>query len=47
MIDRMQAKLVGHWMYANERQLRRLRMCGACRTADALASEDMKTWNRS
>ena len=47
MIDRMQAKLTGHWMYADDRQLRRLRMCGACRTRDALGSEDMKSWRRS
>ena len=46
MIDRMQKKLTGHWMYADERQLRRLQLCGTCRAADALASEDMKTWNR-
>jgi ferredoxin len=47
MIDRMQAKLKGHWMYAGERQLRRLRLCGNCRAADALTSGDMKAWNRS
>ncbi len=45
MIDRMQEKLLGHWMYAEERQLRRLRMCGTCRTRDALKSEDMRVWN--
>ena len=45
MIDRMQKKLLGHWMYAEERQIRRLRMCGTCRTRDALKSEDMRVWN--
>lgn len=46
MVRRMQEKLLGHWMYAEERQLRRLRMCGTCRTRDALKSEDMKLWNQ-
>jgi ferredoxin len=46
MIDRMQDKLAGHWMYAGERQLRRLRMCRTCRTRDALTSEDVNVWNR-
>jgi ferredoxin len=46
MIDRMQDKLTGHWMYAGERQLRRLRMCRTCRARDALASQDVKRWNR-
>ncbi len=45
MIDRIKAKLAGHWMYANERQLRRLQMCGACRTRDALTSREMEPWN--
>ncbi len=47
MIDRMKDKLIGHWMYAEERQLRRLQMCGTCRTRDALGSQDMKSWRRS
>lgn len=46
MIDRMQEKLTGHWMYAGERQMRRLRMCGTCRTRDALTSQDANVWNR-
>ncbi|MBI4768375.1 MAG: 4Fe-4S binding protein [Deltaproteobacteria bacterium] len=46
MIRRLQEKLRGHWMYAEERQLRRLRMCGTCRARDALKSEDMKLWNQ-
>ena len=46
MIDRMQDKLTGHWMYAGERQLRRLRMCRTCRTRDALTSQDVNVWNR-
>ena len=46
MIDRMQNKLAGHWMYTTERQLRRLRMCQTCRTRDALTSEDVTLWNR-
>jgi ferredoxin len=46
MIDRIKEKLTGHWMYANERQLRRLQMCRTCRTRDALTSQDMNVWNR-
>ena len=46
MITRMEKKLTGHWMYANERQLRRLRMCRVCRTRDALTSKDVTLWNR-
>ena len=46
MVTRMQERLKGHWMYANDRQLRRLQMCRVCRTRDALMSEDMKSWNR-
>jgi ferredoxin len=46
MINRIKEKLAGHWMYANERQLRRLKMCRTCRTRDALASQEMASWNR-
>jgi ferredoxin len=46
MIARMKEKLAGHWMYAAERQLRRLQMCGTCRTRDALLSRDMKPWSK-
>jgi ferredoxin len=46
IIARMQDKLRGHWMYASERQMRRLRMCGACRTRDALMSQETTSWNR-
>jgi len=38
MIERIREKLTGHWMYVNERQLRRLQMCRTCRTRDALTS---------
>jgi len=41
MINRIKEKLVGHWMYASERQLRRLQMCRTCRTRDALISGKM------
>jgi len=46
MVARMQEKLSGHWMYANERQVRRLRMCGTCRTRDALLSKEMTSWDQ-
>ncbi len=45
MMDRIKEKLQGHWMYANERQLRRLQMCRTCSARDALASREMEAWN--
>ena len=45
MIERIKKKLSGHWMYASERQLRRLQMCRTCRTRDALTSKEMGSWN--
>ncbi len=45
LIDHIKEKLAGHWMYASERQLRRLQMCGTCRARDAFASEEMRSWN--
>lgn len=36
IVGRLQEKLSGHWMYRSSRQLRRLKMCAACRTRDAL-----------
>ncbi len=47
MVSRIRTNLAGHWMYASEKQLRRLQMCSICRTRDALMSEDIKTWNQS
>jgi hypothetical protein len=46
MIDRIREKLAGHWMYVDERQLGRLKMCRDCRTRDALASPESSRWNR-
>ncbi len=34
IIDRMQERLSGHWMFGNERALRRLKMCDDCRIKD-------------
>jgi ferredoxin len=34
MIERMAAKLEGHWMYRRPEDLRRLRMCATCRVRD-------------
>ena len=45
MIARVTEKLKGHWMYTDERQIRRLKMCHDCRTRDTLISEDVKLWN--
>ncbi len=46
IIARMEEKLAGHWMYRDDRQLRRLRLCGTCRARDTLASQDVKSWSR-
>lgn len=46
MVDRMQEKLAGHWMYQSERQLRRLRMCRVCRTRDAILSHERTSRNQ-
>jgi len=42
MINRMQEKLSGHWMYSSDRQVRRLKMCRTCRTRDALTAGDFR-----
>ena len=34
VIERMQEKLAGHWMFGNERAMRRLKMCEDCRIKD-------------
>jgi len=43
MIQRMVEKLEGHWMYGNDRQIRRLKMCRTCRTRDALTAGDYQS----
>ena len=40
VIDRMQEKLAGHWMFGNERALRRLTMCEDCRIKDLWDEQD-------
>lgn len=45
MVDRMREKLQGHRMFINERQIRRLSLCGNCRTRDTLLSEEA-SWIR-
>ena len=34
IINRMQAQLSGHWMFKEEKALRRLKMCEDCRVKD-------------
>ncbi|MGQ7845101.1 4Fe-4S binding protein [Granulosicoccus sp. 3-233] len=34
MIDTMTEKLAGHWMFQNEKAVRRLKLCGDCRVRD-------------
>ena len=42
MIESLQEKLAGHWMYRSDRQMNRLRMCRTCRTRDALMAKDFQ-----
>ena len=46
MITRMREKLKGHRMYGGDRQIRRLSLCGTCRTRDTLLSEEVASWTR-
>jgi ferredoxin len=39
-VERMLARLEGHWMFQSERPRRRLRMCEDCRVADAVQDAD-------
>ncbi len=39
IIGRMQAQLSGHWMFEDEKSLRRLKMCEDCRVKDIFESE--------
>ena len=46
MVARMQEKLRNHWMYSNDRQIRRLSLCRTCRTRDALLFEEGSPWKK-
>lgn len=39
IIGRMQAKLSGHWMFEDDKSMRRLKMCEDCRVKDIFESE--------
>lgn len=39
LIEHMQARLTGHWMFDNDRSLRRLKMCEVCRIGDIWEEE--------
>ncbi|MEJ2212933.1 MAG: 4Fe-4S binding protein, partial [Gammaproteobacteria bacterium] len=39
VIDRMTERLKGHWMYNDERAMRRLQMCEDCRVVDVVQDE--------
>ena len=39
IIGRMQAKLSGHWMFEDEKSMRRLKMCEDCRVKDIFQQE--------
>ncbi|NJN47350.1 MAG: 4Fe-4S binding protein, partial [Candidatus Competibacteraceae bacterium] len=39
MIEKMTAKLGGHWMFQDEQAVNRLRMCGDCRVRDMFGEE--------
>lgn len=40
MVDHMNEKLAGHWMFQDEGALSRLKMCDNCRVADMLVSHE-------
>jgi len=40
IIGRMQSKLAGHWMFEDEKAMRRLKMCEDCRVKDIFQSEE-------
>jgi ferredoxin len=44
MIDTMTSKLAGHWMFQDEKAVRRLKLCGECRVKD-IFEEDAKGIN--
>jgi len=44
VIDRVQSRLAGHWMYADDRSRRRLMMCEDCRVVDVV--QDQETLQR-
>jgi len=44
VIERMQSRLSGHWMYADDRSRRRLMMCEDCRVVDVV--QDPETMQR-
>jgi len=39
MIDTMSAKLAGHWMFGDEKAVRRLKMCEDCRVMDIFEAD--------
>ncbi|MDZ7810736.1 MAG: hypothetical protein U5L11_12335 [Arhodomonas sp.] len=39
VIDRITSQLAEHWMFGDERSMRRLKMCEECRVRDLLAEE--------
>jgi len=49
MMDRMLAKLSGHWMFQTDENRRRLQMCEDCRVRDfyAAAPADSRAGERS
>jgi Fe-S-cluster-containing hydrogenase component 2 len=40
MIDNMTAKLAGHWMFKDEKAMRRLKLCGDCRVRDMFEQDN-------
>jgi hypothetical protein len=39
MLDILERKLAGHWMFKDEQARRRLQMCEDCRVRDLFAAE--------
>jgi len=42
LIHKLEDRLAGHWMYADEASRRRLKMCHACRVADLMHNSEEK-----
>ena len=40
MIDKMVAKLEGHWMFRDAAAIRRLQLCGECRVRDMFSENE-------
>jgi Fe-S-cluster-containing hydrogenase component 2 len=42
LVERMEARLAGHWMYRSPEERRRLKMCRDCRLQDIFGSQPLE-----